>query len=560
IIFIKLCELVFKKLFPDGFNNESLINLMDRFPIRKILIYSFFGITISTTVIFKLVEDVSWITAIYFIIATISTVGFGDITAKYNSTRILTIVLIINSLIFLGLMSQLVINRIISIQFDLRDRIPRIPLDYDSHVILVGYGSKGRRLAQLMRDRTYKLIIVEVNNERAHLAISNGYEVIIGDITKSSILEVLSLKKALALFLLLSDDEVSIQTGMVVSSIAPGLNIYAEFLNQASYNIARFAGINKPISLSQFMTNHLQSHFFHGGIEFIHNIRDLKQQESTLGFVLVSLDMVLSDFFDKSLIVGTVHKELNTLHLKDDRTEKFIHSNDTHYLIAVDKEELGQKFKGDVTFSFHKRIIFLGYTGVVDEFISRFNLLEENITVIPKDQKELELLEAKKYTVYLWTLETGYKLLEEIILDEDLVICLFPDITSSLMVSVALRDIKKNVHLIQVVPYEYDIEPLMRVGSQSVITAQQVISDAMISMFLKDNNLTPSYVFRNTHVYEHLVDIDDFFDGKKISDLGNIGFKILYIKNVDDHDFREPMKNEYIEVNDRLLVYVMKEN
>jgi voltage-gated potassium channel len=53
------------------------------------------GITAIGTAGFVLVEEVSWLDALYMTVMTVSTMGFGDIAPETASGRLFTVVLII---------------------------------------------------------------------------------------------------------------------------------------------------------------------------------------------------------------------------------------------------------------------------------------------------------------------------------------------------------------------------------------------------------------------------------------------------------------------------------
>jgi Trk K+ transport system NAD-binding subunit len=106
------------------------------------------------------------------------------------------------------------------------------------------------------------------------------------------------------------------------------------------------------------------------------------------------------------------------------------------------------------------------------------------------------------------------------------------------------------------VPYEYEVEPFVKVGADAVITPQHVIANAIISIFMKDNQLPPSIIFNNGHIFEHMVQPHDSYDNRKVKDILLEGQQIAFIRQPDDVKYRAPSKDLRIRHKDRILVIV----
>ncbi|MHA2254342.1 MAG: NAD-binding protein [Candidatus Kariarchaeaceae archaeon] len=531
---------------------------LSRLPLLQLYIALFSSIAIFSLVAFKIIEGTSWINALYFVMVTMSTVGFGDVTASYTSTKLITLLLIINGLTSIGVASQLLLDRIVTFQLSKARLLPQKPIKFENHVIIAGYGSKGRRLAQLFNDRSYTVVIVDLDDDRAKLAELNDYEVIQGDITKPRVLEILSLDNAAALCLLLSNDNITLHTGILARSISENLDIYAEIKSTTTYDIARIAGINKPIPFLSFMTNEIQNHLSHANIELFYNLKELHQQEAGLGYALIHLTLDYQDIFPESYRLGLFSISLNELYQDykvNVTTDNIDISN--HLLVAVDRLELIKSYKGENTVQLlHNRIIFAGYSELVDEVIQRLEHTEDDVIILWKTEEERDLARNINCKKYQLKFEKTTELLETIIMNDDLVVCSLDDITESLLIAVSLRKLDRESHLVQVVPYEYEVEPFVKVGADAVITPQHVIANAIISIFMKDNQLPPSIIFNNGHIFEHIVQPHDKYVNRKVKDILLEGQQIAFIRQPDDAKYRAPDKDLRIRHNDRILVIV----
>lgn len=526
--------------------------------ITDMFLVSFVLTSLISVISFRIIEDKTWLEAIYFTIITLATVGFGDIAPTNPLTQVITILLVINGIVFIGLASQFLINRVVDLQISRASLFPSSTLPYENHVIIGGYGSKGRRLAQLFKERMYTVVVVEQDTSLARLAEANEFIVVNGDITKPTVLDILRLDKAAGLFLLLSDDTLVIQTGIIARSIAPNLDIYGEFLGRSTYNISRYAGINKPISLFIFLTNEIQSYFSRHLIQPIFMARkEMIQQQAELSFLRVP-QVEAQKLKDQALLVGSIAMQLNEIYVDaEDGLPRPKLSRDNYFLLGFQEGAL--KSAEEFELQAHKkpvnRLIFAGYSDLVESLIERLEFPTEDIVVLWKEQKDQEVLETKSIANYEWVMETGHILLQELIQEGDVVICSL-DITSSLILAVTLNNIMPDTKLLQLVPYEFDIEPLIKVGADVVYTPQQIISNAMLNIFMRENNLPPSAVFVNGHIYEHLVTQQDFYHNKSIQQLEKDMIFVLFIKDSSSGHFYQPINGKRLEIGDRILVYI----
>ncbi|MCE7737128.1 MAG: hypothetical protein GPJ54_19735 [Candidatus Heimdallarchaeota archaeon] len=529
--------------------------------IRKIAISTFITIIAGSTIAFKFLEGQSWINSIYFVVVTMSTVGYGDIKPETEATKLIVIVLIIASLLALGLGSQLVLDRIIKFQLTTRTSLPTKPLNLSNHIIIGGYGAKGRRVAEIFRDRRYTVVIVDLDEERSKLAELAGFTVIRSDISKPGVLRILSLEKAAGLCLLLSDDNYIIQTSILARSYSKDIRIYAEIGSLVTYDIIKFAGVDKPISQIDFLANIIRSHLFHYGIQPLHSSKDLILQEATVGVVQVYGHQQEEIFLRDAYPLGQFSSKLNEFYLTTGTlTTKFSRPAEDvqHLLYAIHLDYLDDfdRVTRDIDKIPHERIIFAGYGEHVDATLNRLGLSPDHeIIIMYEDRDSVAHLRDKRYSLVQWIIEFARDLLTELVQENDLVICSFTDITNSLYLAVNLRDLNRNTHYIQLVPYEFDIEAFVKVGAEAVIAPQLIIANAIISTFTQDNQIPPSHIFTNGHMFEHVVEDKDDLIGNTVKKLQESNISVVYLVDPQNQKMIEPKLTYILQPNDRVILW-----
>jgi hypothetical protein len=293
----------------------------------------------------------------------------------------------------------------------------------------------------------------------------------------------------------------------------------------------------------------------------VYPLRDLRLQEATLGFIQVPIDYNYKDAFQTAMDIGTLSLDIMELFIHPALCPagKSIHTikGATHRLIVVDKEEL-IKIKDldeyNATYSRHPRMVLAGFPEYADSFLERLEYKNDEIVVLWQSDDERMRLRQSGYEIHKWSIDNGFDLLKEIIKEDDLVLCFFEDITSSLLISVGLKQLEIRSHQVQLVPYDYDIETINAVGSDLIITPEIMVPQALLSSFFKTNALPPSIIFSNFHIYEHLVFEDDYFVDTTVNALCSEDKIVLFIRKAGELDFRNVSQDDIVEVNDRILI------
>ena len=178
-------------------------------------------LAVSTTILrlFYRKPGMSVLDAVYFSTETVATVGYGDFTFADQPTalRIWSI-----ALMFLGLTTTAMIMAFLA-ELLISRRIAeaagrRRARFMTGHVVVIGLGAFGIRVARDLAARGREVVIVEraVDNRFLSAAAAASIPVVIGDATLPSTLADARVHTAGAVAVLTSDDMVNIETGIAV--------------------------------------------------------------------------------------------------------------------------------------------------------------------------------------------------------------------------------------------------------------------------------------------------------------------------------------------------------
>jgi Trk K+ transport system NAD-binding subunit len=203
---------------------RSLLGSEDSSALRFAIVAASTLITVSTVILrlaFRLPSGghMSVLTALYFTVETISTVGYGDFSFAHQSTamEIFGILLIVGGATLLTTVFALITNVLVS--WRIEQSLGRQQLiGLEGHVVVIGLGSVGIRVLEGLQAEGREVVVVERNENNRFLnhARALGVPVLIADSTQRQTLEDANVHSASAVAVLTSDDLTNIETGLAV--------------------------------------------------------------------------------------------------------------------------------------------------------------------------------------------------------------------------------------------------------------------------------------------------------------------------------------------------------
>lgn len=180
---------------------------------------------VSSTVILRfnyVSPGMTWVDAVYFSTETLATVGYGDFNFMNQPVwlRLWGVVMMLGGLattaIVVAFVADVLLSRRLS-QSTSRQHIRHLR----RHFVVVGLGSFGIRVAGLLKEAGYSVVVIERNEANRYLSQATELHipVIIGDATLRTTLDAARVEHARAVAVLTEDDMVNIETGIVLREI-----------------------------------------------------------------------------------------------------------------------------------------------------------------------------------------------------------------------------------------------------------------------------------------------------------------------------------------------------
>jgi Trk K+ transport system NAD-binding subunit len=161
----------------------------------------------------------SWLDALYFTSTTVATVGYGDFSFIDQPTwlRLWGIGLIFSGLVTTAILVAFIADLLLSRRFAQsagRRRVRHL----HHHVVVVGLGSFGIRVASDLKAAGHDVAAIELDEDNRYLSVAAELDVpvIFGDATLRQTLQAARVEDACAVAVLTQNDMVNIETGIVL--------------------------------------------------------------------------------------------------------------------------------------------------------------------------------------------------------------------------------------------------------------------------------------------------------------------------------------------------------
>jgi voltage-gated potassium channel len=213
------------------------------------------GVVVVGTAGFMLLEDYTFLDAVYMTIITISTVGYGEVRELDSTGHVFVILLIVMGIMVVGYTLTALGRAVVegSIQRIVgRRRMMREIGSMKGHVIVCGHGRVGRTICEELQAAHVPFVVIDRDPERAEILESKGYRVVLGDATEDEILLAAGVLNARGLITVASRDVdnlyITLSAREMCAGENPGLLIISRASDTRELRKIRLAGADQVIS------------------------------------------------------------------------------------------------------------------------------------------------------------------------------------------------------------------------------------------------------------------------------------------------------------------------
>src|SRR5215471_4045595 len=188
---------------------------------------------------------VSFVDSLYFATVSLSTTGYGDIVPVTTPARVANIVVITPlRLLFLLVLVGTTLE-VLTASARQRVRARRWRDRVHDHVVIIGYGAKGRAAARALVDSgvpARDIAAVDVDPREVAVATDDGATGICGDATRVAVLEEVEVSRAARVVIGTNRDDTTVLATLTVRQLNPTATIVAVVRHAENAPLLRTAG------------------------------------------------------------------------------------------------------------------------------------------------------------------------------------------------------------------------------------------------------------------------------------------------------------------------------
>jgi voltage-gated potassium channel len=219
---------------------------------RLFVLLTLLGVVIAVgTAWYATFEHFSVVDALYQVIITLSTVGYGEVHPLDTSGRVFTIFLILGGIgIMASVATQLVEMVVVG---ELRERLGLVRSSRKvrrmaDHFIVCGFGRVGEEIVRELRTRHAEVVVVELQPDRISRARELGCGTVQGDATEEPYLVEAGVQRARVLIAAADSDVGNTYIALTARTLNPNIFIVARAGSDAAEARLHSAGANRVVS------------------------------------------------------------------------------------------------------------------------------------------------------------------------------------------------------------------------------------------------------------------------------------------------------------------------
>lgn len=217
------------------------------------------GLVLFVALVVRLTRDgyvdsaggqISFLDAIYYASVTVTTTGYGDITAISSGARLATVLLITPARILFLILVVSTTVEVLTEQTRERLSARRWRNQVKDHYVICGFGSTGQAALRDLRSRNVdpdKIVVVDINPDVLEIARRNGVTAVLGNAAENAILEQAAVEHARAVIVTPGRDDTAVLAVLTIRELNPNVHLVAGGNEQENLHLLRQGGADEVI-------------------------------------------------------------------------------------------------------------------------------------------------------------------------------------------------------------------------------------------------------------------------------------------------------------------------
>ncbi|WP_239455422.1 potassium channel family protein [Nocardioides gilvus] len=199
-------------------------------------------------------ETIGLLEAFYYTTVTLSTTGYGDIVPATDQARLVNALVITPARIaFLVLLIGTTLE-VLASQGREMFRVARWRKNMRDHIVIIGYGTKGRSAALTLVKNGHareSIVVVDPSSTALVEAHADGFAVITGDATRRQILTSADVAEARQVIVTTNQDATNVLATLTVRQLNPEVQIVAAVREEDNVPLMKQSGADSVITTAE---------------------------------------------------------------------------------------------------------------------------------------------------------------------------------------------------------------------------------------------------------------------------------------------------------------------
>jgi voltage-gated potassium channel len=198
-------------------------------------------------------DDISLLDSFYYSTVTITTTGYGDIRPVSDGARLVTTLLVTPARILFLILLVGTTLEVLTERTRAAFRLSRWRRTLKDHVIICGFGTKGRAAAGTLMGHGYpasQLVAVDADPSARDSATSMGLGAVAGDSTTQHALIEAGIANAVAVVVAVHRDDAAVLTTLTARELNPSANVVAAVREDENAHLLHESGATSVITSS----------------------------------------------------------------------------------------------------------------------------------------------------------------------------------------------------------------------------------------------------------------------------------------------------------------------
>ncbi|MDQ4103272.1 MAG: NAD-binding protein [Actinomycetota bacterium] len=190
----------------------------------------------------------------YYATVSLSTTGYGDITPVSQSARLLNVLVITPLRVLFLIVLVGTTLEVLTERSRQTLKIQRWRRKVNDHVIVVGYGTKGRSAVGSMfgdDDEAVDVVVVDTDPSALEAANARGLVTVTGNGTRSDVLRLAGVTRARAVVIATNRDDAAVLVTLTTRELAPKAHIVVAVRERENVHLLRQSGANSVVVSSE---------------------------------------------------------------------------------------------------------------------------------------------------------------------------------------------------------------------------------------------------------------------------------------------------------------------